>query len=216
MRNQRTRIFLVSLVASALSAVIAACASTPNSPPASASGILRLGENPSLNVPSLPASESDMLERMTDANILSRLCSTDSLEIEMAKVARDRASNGAVREFAGKLIADHSMSLASDKLIALRPNLSIQLMPGDTTTMMGFRLLDSLRAGASSSGFDRQYLMSQISMHERYIAQLQTLAHVGRDKALREHIAQQIPTVQGHLMRAQALARDAGYIGRAN
>ncbi|HEY4131018.1 MAG TPA: DUF4142 domain-containing protein [Gemmatimonadaceae bacterium] len=211
MRDLRVRTVVASLVSTLAVCVVAGCASAPSSRSTSAAGVLALGDNSSISVPGLSTAETDMLERMSDANILSRLCSSDSLEIEMAKTARDRSTSVGVRDYARQLIGDHSVSWRHDRMIAMRPGLSIQMMPGDTSSLMGFRLLDSLRTMVPANEFDRRFLMSQIDMHGHLLAQLQTLRRVAHDKALRDHIDALLPIVQQHLARAQGLARDAGY-----
>ena len=213
MQEPRVRLSVSSFAAIFVCIALSACISARHEPPASAAGVVPMGANPRVNVPGLSLSESDMLERMTDANILSRLCSTDSLEIEMAKVARDHASSDGIRDFARRLIADHSMSLEHDRLISTHQNLAIQVMPGDTSALMAFRLLDTLRAIPAGAQFDRRYLTSQIGMHEHLLAQLQTLQHVARDKALHEHVDDLVLVVQHHLTEAQTLARGAGFVG---
>lgn len=218
MLESRVRLAVVSLVTTVVIANITGCMNPPqgHSTPASAGGVLALGENPSVNVPSLSLAETDKLERMTDANILSRLCFTDSLEIEMAKVARARSGSVGVRDYARQLIADHSMSLQHDRMISTHRDVTMQFVPGDTSSLMGFRELDSLRTSVPASDFDRRFLTSQIATHGHLIAQLQTLQRVAHDRALRDQITNQIAVAQKHLMRAQWLARDAGYVNAGN
>jgi predicted outer membrane protein len=103
------------------------------------------------------------------------------------------------------------MSLEHDRLISMRTGLGVQIMPGDTSNLMGFRLLDSLATGISATDFDRRYLVSQIDLHQRMLAELQTLQRVARDEALRRQVADQMPVIEQHLARAQRLASDAGY-----
>jgi predicted outer membrane protein len=143
---------------------------------------------------------------MTDANILERLSATDSFEVAMAQVARRRSTDTAVVAYADQLLADHSMSLQRDRLIALRPNLAVQMMPGDTSALVQFRALDSLTVSTPAAVFDRRFLTAQIQMHAHWLAVLHTLQRVAHDKALNEHVAASIPTVTRHLTRARQLA----------
>jgi putative membrane protein len=206
MAKARFGTYIVAAVASALGA----CATTKNQViTRSAAGNLpprdidTVGVSPT--IPALSANDQRLLNRMTDANILGHLATEDSLEVAMAQVARRRTQNAAVSGFARRMILEHSTSLLDLKAIADRRGLSMQIAPGDTNAIVMFRLLDSLKTTTPDGGFDRWYITSQIDVHQRLLAELQTLHDVARDESLKRHIEAEIPVARSHLARAVAI-----------
>ena len=215
MSRARCRVILASLAAAAIGAT--ACAGGP--PPAeSAAGTLELGPD----VPALTANDQRMLDRMTDKNILQHMGTMDSLSAVIAQLGARRASDGAVRRFAGQLVADHLRSLMRGDSVSRLPtlalrqarrdsagplvNVTIDLAPGDTAGMAMFRVLDSLRATPAGASFDRAFVASELRMHQHAIAELRDLRTIARLGAVRQHIATELPVLEQHLIAALQLA----------
>lgn len=165
----------------------------------------------SMNVPALSSSDIRQLRGMSDANILNHLATSDSLEIAMAQLAVRRSGNDEVVSLAHHIIADHSRSLNSDRMISTGLAIPMQMMPGDTSGMLLFHTLDSLDAAGPTARFNAEYVRSQIALHQRMLAELETLQAVAHDRNVRQQIANDIPVVESHLRLAQQVANDLGY-----
>ena len=207
MISTTTRVAVSALAAAAL----AACASNLRTPvvtttrTSTAAGMIPM----TVNVPPLSSDELAMLGMMSDANILQHMSTSDSLEIAMAHVAMQRTQSNGVRDLARMIIADHSRSLASGKAIARDNNIPLELAPGDTSGMHGYRVIQRLQNAGTD--FDRVYLGTQIRLHQHMLAELQALRNTATSTAVRQHIQDDIEPVQRHLDRAESLAKSLGY-----
>ena len=196
------------VLAAAIGLAMTACIAT-QPPPQSAAGFVATDTlSISPTIPALPMPDRELLLRLRDPNILEHLRAGDSLEIAMAQVARHRANDTAIGRFAGRMIADHTMSLLDEKALADRRGLSMQIAPGDTIGPHLFALLDSLETTPTRQ-FDRRYMAVQIQMHQHMLAELQALRMVASDESLKRHIDQSIPVVRAHLARAIAIVGQA-------
>ena len=191
----------------------AACASTATQAPrGTAAGSLALAavEADTLTtlppVPPLSPGDRDLLSRMSDANILEHLTTSDSVEVAMAQVARRRSRSQAVWSFARRMILDHGTSMRDMKSIANERDLPMQIAQGDTSELRLFRTLDTLDASVAGTDFDRLYIRWQIQLHQHMLAELQALQGIARDDLLKRHIDDAIPIMRSHLARALAIA----------
>ncbi len=154
-------------------------------------------------IPALPQRDLALLNRMSDGNILQHVAMSDSLEIVMAQMALRRTHDTGVSSFARMLIADHSMNLQDGQILARQTGITPTTAPGDTSGIMLFRLLHVLNE--DSTDFNQVFLRSQVQLHQRELAELQTLQDVARDQDVREHVAATIPVIRKHLARAMDL-----------
>ena len=122
-------------------------------------------------------------------------------EVAMARVAVERASSDAVRDYARKMIEDHTraneelMQLASSKGVTLpsAPNVKQQQMLARLGAMSG-------------AAFDREYVrQAGVKSHEKMLKLVQSQSRKGRDADARAFAAKMVPAVQMHLDMARQL-----------
>ena len=87
----------------------------------------------------------------------------------------------------------------------------LQPAPSDTMGAHLLRIVSALNNNAFGTDFERQYMLSQIQLHEHMLAELQAMRGIVNDDALRQHIDADIPVVQSHLSSAQRIAAQLGY-----
>lgn len=209
MQYSQARFVAATFALAAAVALSAGCASTRARMGTAAGTIPTV--DASMNIPALSSSDIAMLRGMSDANILNHLATGDSLEIAMAQVAVNRSDNDELVAFARQMIGDHSRNLNASRALSLHYNIPMTMMPGDTSGIALFNTLDALNAATSTAQFNADYVRSQIALHQRMLAELETLQGVARDQAVRQHIANTIPVVENHLRRAQTVANDLGF-----
>lgn len=207
------RCYVVAVTTTLVTLFAIACATTATpAPRGTAAGSLAItsAEADTLStlptVPPLSAGDRDLLTRMSDANILEHLTTSDSVEVAMAQVARRRSQSRVVSSYARRMLLDHETSMRDMKSIASQHNLPMQIAQGDTSEPRLFGMLDSLGATVTSTDFDRRYIDSQIRLHQHMLAELRTLQTVARDDLLKRHIDDAIPIVRSHLARALTIA----------
>lgn len=217
MCSARYRVMLASIAVLALSACVNAPPPTP-APARTAGGTLEIG----VAVPDLGPGDVRLLRGMNDRAILQHMGTIDSLEAVIAQLSLRRATDGAVRRYAGQLVADHLRSLlAGDSVVRMQSvavdrarrdsagplvDVNIDHATGDTIGLVMFHVLDSLRAAPAGAAFDRGFIDAEVQMHQHALAELRLLQNVARQGAVREHIGDEIPVAEQHLLAAQQLA----------
>jgi putative membrane protein len=133
-------------------------------------------------------------------------------EVAMARVAVERASSEAVRDYARKMIEDHTraneelMQLASTKGVAL------PTAPDAKHQQMLTRL-----SGMSGAAFDREYVRNAgVKSHEKMLKLVQNHSRKGRDADARAFAAKMVPAVQMHLDMARQLSTGGAAGGSMN
>lgn len=195
-----------AVVAMAAPAFIA-CASTQQRDDLSSAGTLNLTDATA----ALSSSEIDMLQRMTDPNILGHMAMGDSVEIVMAEFAQTRTKNDDVLNFARMMNSDHSVHRDQMRNLATTSGVGIHTLANELRVSHMGRMVDSIGPQISEMKFDRNYILAQVEMHQHILGELQVLEGVAKNDMVRDNIRATIPVVQAHLDRARAIAKKYDY-----
>lgn len=126
-------------------------------------------------------------------------------EIKLARLALDRSSNSAVREFAQRMIDDHTK--ANRQLMHLARDKGITLSTAPTAEENAtYDRLASLHGAA----FDRAYARMMVQDHEKAVHMFQALANNGRNSDLRTWAGDTQLTLRTHLTLARRMADAVG------
>jgi putative membrane protein len=130
-------------------------------------------------------------------------------EVEMARVAVERASSEAVRDYARKMIEDHTR--ANEELMQLASSKGVQLPTAPDAKHQS--MLTRLR-GLSGAEFDREYVrQAGVKSHEKMLKLVQDHSRKGRDADSRAFATKMVPAVQMHLDMARQLNAGGGATG---
>lgn len=163
-----------------------------------------------IDAPGFNAVDAEVYRTMTDANIMAHMIVGDSLEIEMARLAAERAGDPEVREFARMLADEHSRHLATSLEMARDEDIGSVPADGDRHAVTLRRYLASLRSMGSSPAFDRAFLRYQIRHHDHEVNALRAMRPAARDDDLEQHIDETLPVIERHLNRARELGGRLG------
>lgn len=148
---------------------------------------------------------------MTDANISSIVATANTGEIEQARLALSKSSNRAVREFAQRMITDHTA--ANQQLEMVLQELNMRPVADPTSQQLmssGRQTLESLGA-RSGEDFDRTYMETQVSIHRWLLATIDsTLIPAADSEELEELVVSLRPTVASHLQHAEQVVAGLG------
>ena len=134
----------------------------------------------------------------TPADYVARASSTDLFEIRSSELALTRATNPRIRDFARKMMRDHSGTSGQLSLAGRRLNLlpSATLRP-DHEAMM--------RDLLASSDFDRLYVQQQLRVHKVALSLHSAFAARGSSPTLRPVAAAAMPIVRRHLQELRGM-----------
>ena len=157
-------------------------------------------------VPAWPAAA-----QTSDREFVREAASGGRLEVELGNLALQRSTSSAVRDFAQRLVADHTK--ANTELATLAGRKGIQLPQSLSPKHAAAR--DRL-ATVSGAEFDRAFMQQMVSDHNEDVAAFQREAQSGSDPEIKAWAAQTLPTLQQHLALAQTVnSQVAGVPGMA-
>lgn len=120
-------------------------------------------------------------------------------EVEIAKLAKDRATNPRVKNFAEMMIKDHSA--ANNDLMAIARNKNVTL-PSTLGKHQDHMEDLSKKKGAD---FDKAYMKMMVDGHEDVVSDFEKCSQNGTDPDVKTFAAQKLPTVRMHLDSAKAI-----------
>lgn len=140
------------------------------------------------------------MSKDSDSKFMMMLATGGMNEIGLSRTALSKSSNDDVKQFAQKMVDDHTA--AGDELKTLASSKSVTLpMEMDAKHKATNEKLSTLSGGA----FDMEYMKAMVKDHEKTVSLLQKEAASGKDAEAKAFAAKLLPTVQGHLDMAKSM-----------
>ncbi|ACO45154.1 DUF4142 domain-containing protein [Deinococcus deserti] len=121
-------------------------------------------------------------------------------EIATSRLALQRSTNPAVRAFAQRMIAEHTMAQAELNRIASTRGIRLTDKPGPEQRLMANKL-----ATLTGAAFDAMYKRVQVLGHQMTLDLIMAYRTIGRDQMALAYAAKMQPAVEMHLRDAMAL-----------
>ncbi|MEZ5317835.1 MAG: DUF4142 domain-containing protein [Vicinamibacterales bacterium] len=139
-----------------------------------------------------------------DPAFVNDVATAGDKEIEMARIAQQRAVAPDVQGFADRMIRDHQQ--ASEELRQALTGTSVVLtVDTDAIQTAGHTLAD-----LSGAEFDRAYMDMMVTDHERAVALVEAKANGSGNAAVKQWAAKVLPTLKEHLQQAKAIRESLG------
>lgn len=122
-------------------------------------------------------------------------------EVELGKLAAQKASDPDVKSFGQKMVDDHSK--ANDQLQQLASQKGVTLSPTLSSTKKGDVNKLSKLSGAA---FDRAYVSMMVKDHKQDVAEFQKESAKAKDADLKSWASTTLPTLQDHLTMVQGIS----------
>jgi putative membrane protein len=135
-----------------------------------------------------------------DRTFITKAANGNRAEIELGKLAGERASSEGVKEFGQRMVTDHGKAYDEIKELAERKGMTL---PADLDAK--HRKLQDRLSALSGPAFDRAYVDEMVKDHRQDVADFQRQATTGKDPEVRNWASQTLPTLQDHLKQVQAL-----------
>jgi putative membrane protein len=150
---------------------------------------------------------ADAQSKQMDKRFLGQVTQASLLNIEMGKLAQDRASSDAVKEFGKKMIADHERGLTIFKRVADRDGVAVDAQ----LDAKHKERLDRL-AKLSGAEFDRAYIKDQLKAHQRMVSYFQSEADNSTESIASKMANNMLPAVQKHLNETKELNKNLSVV----
>ncbi len=140
------------------------------------------------------AGETNRMENMAnDKTFVMNAAIGGMAEVEMGKLAVQKASDDRVKQFGQKMIKDHSKANEDLKGVASAQKIDIPVSL-DSKHQATIDRLNKL----SGSAFDHAYVREMVRDHNEDVKEFQKEAQNGQDSAVRAFASRTLPTLQEH------------------
>jgi len=126
-------------------------------------------------------------------------------EVEMGKLAQEKAASQQVKDFAKKMDQDHSKANSELKQLASTKNVQI----ADKLEGKHKSTYDRL-AKLSGERFDREYMKTMIDDHKTDVDHFKKEADSAKDPDVKQFASKTLPTLEKHLELAQSTGQQVG------
>lgn len=160
----------------------------------------------------------------SDKRFIMEVAHGGMMEVHLGKLASERASSAEVKQFAQRMVDDHSkandelMQLASSKGVSMPQDAnhshSAAAGAGSQTADSGSHkeMMDPKHKAASDklsrlsgADFDREYMRMMVKDHAKTVEKFEREAAKGKDPDVKAWAAKTLPTVREHLQMARDL-----------
>jgi len=126
-------------------------------------------------------------------------------EVQLGKLAADKASNPDVKAFGQQMVDDHSKANDQLKAVAQKDNMTLPTSPNAKQQAMYQKL-----SGLSGAAFDKAYVMDMVKDHEEDVKEFQKEANSGKNGDVKSFAAETLPVIQGHLSKIKSIQAKMG------
>jgi putative membrane protein len=136
----------------------------------------------------------------SDRNFLVKAAEGGMAEVELGQLAAQRASDPQVKQFAQRMVTDHSKANSELKQIAASKQVELPTeLPASVR-----RERDKL-AKLTGAEFDKEYMSHMTSDHKKDTSLFRSTAKSAKDSEVRQFASTKLPTLEEHLQMAQSI-----------
>jgi len=138
----------------------------------------------------------------SDRNFIMKAAQGGMAEVELGQLAAQRASDPQVKQFAERMVADHTKANDQLKQIASSKNVTLPTEVPAAEKRERDRL-----AKLSGAQFDREYMNHMTSDHKKDTSLFRSAAKSAKDAEIKQFASTTLPTLEEHLQMAQSIAK---------
>jgi len=135
-----------------------------------------------------------------DQDFVTKAAQGGLAEVDLGKIAEDRALAADVKKFGQQMVDDHGKANDELKTIASKAGATVPTEPSSSQKEMANSLKQK-----SGADFDKAYAKAMVKDHHEDIALFKTEAASGKDPDLKAFAQKTLPTLETHLKMAEAL-----------
>jgi putative membrane protein len=133
-----------------------------------------------------------------DAEFAVEAADGSMLEVELGTMALTRAASPEVKQFAQKIIDEHTRSNNELKALAQKKNITLPTTMGDEHK----RKYENLQE-KTGPDFDKEYMDLMVKDHKDDIREFEEQVEDGSDLEIKEWASSKLPTLRNHLEEAE-------------
>ena len=123
-------------------------------------------------------------------------------EVELGKLATQKAASEAVKQFGQKMVDDHTKANDQLKEVASKENITIP----DSLDSKHQSRIEKL-SKLSGPDFDKAYIKDQVKDHKQDVSEFKNEANAGSDPNVKQFASNTLPILEQHLTMAKDLSK---------
>lgn len=124
-------------------------------------------------------------------------------EVELGKLAQEKAASAAVKSFGAQMVTDHGKANQELEALAQKENVKLPAQLDAKHVALRDRL-----AKLSGAKFDQAYMSEMVKDHEKDVAEFRTESKSSSDPEVKAFAARTLPVLEGHLKMAKDVKKD--------
>jgi putative membrane protein len=141
----------------------------------------------------------------SDAKFVTEAATGGMMEVQLGQAVADKTTNDEVKQFAQRMVTDHTNANNELKALAQQKNVTIpnELDPKHQKTM------EKITA-KTGTDLDKAYMQAMVKDHKKDVSEFQKAANDAKDADVKAFAAKTLPVLQEHLTMAQNLNKSLG------
>lgn len=153
--------------------------------------------------PSEPAKTAQS-SAVSDQQFVKNVAGDNMAEVELGKLAAEKASREDVKKFAQQMVDEHGKAGDELKTLASSKNITLPQSMDASHKAVHDRL-----SKLSGAAFDRDYVREMLNGHQKAVAAFKNEATNGKDAEIKAWASKTQPTIEAHLREVEALNHGA-------
>jgi putative membrane protein len=191
----RARLFLISLLTAGISVGTAFADNSPRS-------TANTGNTSENNAAPMTQETNSLVSTVSTADFIKGAAIGGKFEVMSSQLALQKSKNKSVRDFAQKMVNDHSK--ADKDLKATLTNNKIGIKPPTQLDRTHQELYDNLK-NKTGADFDQAYINAQVGAHNEAVTLFRDYQRVGGDAALKDFASRTLPDLEKHETRIKEI-----------
>jgi putative membrane protein len=148
----------------------------------------------------LAAGQASATPSPQDQTFAQKAASGGMAEVQTAQLAQQRAASPQVKEFASRMIQDHTQANSELQQVAQQAGITLPSQADQKEMATQQRL-----RGLNGASFDQAYAQDEVRDHQEDVALFKKEASSGQDPTMKAFAQKTLPILQQHLQMAQSL-----------
>jgi putative membrane protein len=140
-----------------------------------------------------------------EQQFVTKAAQGDRAEVDLANLALQKSNNSDVKEFAQRMVDDHSKNQQDVDNLASKLSLTA---PSDVSAEQ--RQEKDRLQGLSGDQFDRAYARLMLQDHRKDVNEFKREKQMARNSDLKQYVNQTLPVLEQHLLLAEQLNSKVG------
>ena len=141
----------------------------------------------------------------TDRQFIKKAAEGGLAEVELGKLASEKAESSDVKQFGQRMVDDHTKANDQLKQVASEKGVTVpdKLSAKDAATKARLEKL-------SGKAFDRAYMRDMVTDHTKDVSEFRMESKNAKDPDVKNFASQTLPTLKDHLKGAKSIAPKTG------